>query len=87
MQTLEFTRAPTEIVAELKVRELYMLLQTWLAGPLPAQAPLPSVGWKELCKELNPVLKMRRNSDELRERLPVPWMGAIALTDTPRIPA
>jgi hypothetical protein len=38
MQTLDFTRALTDIVAELKVRELYLLLQGWLIT-MPPDAP------------------------------------------------
>lgn len=38
MQTLEFTRALTQIVAELKVRELLMILERWL-GKLPYMPP------------------------------------------------
>lgn len=34
MQTLDFTRALTEIVAELKIKELHTLMQGWLLDPL-----------------------------------------------------
>jgi hypothetical protein len=39
MQTLDFTRALTDIVAELKVRELFLLLQGWLITVPPNPQP------------------------------------------------
>jgi hypothetical protein len=38
MQTLDFTRALTNIVAELKIREIFMLVQGWLISQ-PANNP------------------------------------------------
>jgi hypothetical protein len=39
MQTLDFTRALTDIVEQLKIRELYSLMQGWLLAQLPPQHP------------------------------------------------
>jgi hypothetical protein len=38
MQTLDFTRARTNIVAELEIREIFMLVQGWLISR-PANNP------------------------------------------------